>query len=146
MSNLVKKHKVKDEILEYLSPNNLGKIKENHSFALAREIGVERFVVSTLLDDMQIDGYVNNIETSSMMDGGLGGKLATITPAGLYFHHEGGYTKIKKKENLQQAWVVMKIIAAVLNAILIIGIAAWGVKTQIDANNKAYPSKVTIKK
>lgn len=133
----IKEHTIKDKILVYLSPNEIGLINDKSSFALATKLETERYVISTLLDHMQADGFVTNIETSSKMDGGLGGKIATITPHGLYFLHKGGYTSVKKQESLQRAWTIVKIIAAVLNALLIISIAIWGVTTQIDANKKS---------
>ena len=59
-----------------------------------------------------------------------------LTFSGMMFLEDGGYTKQMRRKSLNNAWMKTKLVANILNAVLVLLIAAAGVYVTIDSNKK----------
>lgn len=112
---------IKDKILEVLETN---KIKSPDDIALAKELRLDVFDVAFILEELKIDGLVELIEISSI-DVYRKAYLANISNKGKYFIKYDSFFNQYKDYRRNKIWKIVKIVAAVLNALAIILIAAW---------------------
>lgn len=112
---------IKDKILEVLNSN---KIKSPDDIALAKETNIDVFDVAFFLEELKNDGLVELIEITSK---GVYRKayLVNISNKGRYFIKYDSYFNQYKDYRRNKIWKIVKVVAAVLNALAIILIAAW---------------------
>ena len=72
--------------------------------------------------------------------------MCYLTYDGLLFLEKGGFKYENKIERRRQSWIVAKIIAATLNAVIIISIGFWSIKVQSDSKEKDETIKKIEKK
>jgi len=134
----MKEAALKDNILKKLVPDSDGLMSSPDSEILALEFKTTEYIIAYLVDLMAEDGYVSAMKTSGNTSP-LSGRIVSITNKGMAFLEFGGYKKKKSREDLADVWSITKIVAGVLNALLVLAVACWGVTTQIEANNKQNP-------
>ena len=134
----MKEATLKDNILKELVPNKDGHMSAQDSAKLALKFKTSEYIIAYLVDLMAEDGYVSAMEASGDTSP-LSGRIVSITNKGMAFLEFGGYKKKKSREDLADVWSITKIVAGVLNALLVLAVACWGVTTQIEANNKQNP-------
>lgn len=121
---------IKDKILEVLDSN---KIKSPDDIALAKELKLDVFDVAFILEELKIDGLVELIEISSI-DVYRKAYLANISNKGKYFIKYDSFFNQYRDYRRNKIWKIVKIIAAVLNALAIILIAAWNLYFIVNKN------------
>lgn len=141
----MREHSYKDQILKLLLPDNTGNYPMLTADKLIDDIRVNISYLIYLLDEL---GEANLIvvKKTSGVSNPLSGRLCHIEHKGIAFINRGGFTKIAKNELLLRCWIVAKTVALTLNSLLILGVAIWGVRVQIEANTiKVDNSKSIIK-
>lgn len=117
-----KKAKLKDDILKILIENKTN----DHVNEISSELKVDVRLVSYLSEELAKDGLVKLIEVSSITTGVFSVYILRITNKGLYFlTYDGGYYNEFKKNRKKTIWIVVKTVAAILNAIAILIIGAY---------------------
>jgi hypothetical protein len=114
------KNIIKDRILEVLDSN---KIKSPDDIAIAKVLKLDIFDVAFILEELQMDGLVELIAISSK-DVYRKAYLANISNKGKYFIKYDSFLNQYKDYRRNKIWKIVKIIAAVLNALAIILLAA----------------------
>jgi hypothetical protein len=139
----MKEYYFKDKILKMLLPDDTGKSPSFDVDLISPEIGINVSQLIYLLDDLNDSGYISVRKTSGK-GSYLGGRICNIEHKGIAFLNNGGFTKIAVKETRSRQWIIAKTVAAVFNSVLILLVAIWGVKVQIQANslNKSTPHNV----
>lgn len=142
----MKEYFYKDKILKLLSPDETGKLPAAmHSDNMENEIGITISQLIYLLDDLSEDNYIS-IKKTSGVSSYIGGRICNIEHKGIAFLNAGGFTKIAKKERRSINWTITKTIVFALNSLLILGVAFWGVRVQIEANslNESNSKPITV--
>lgn len=111
---------IKDKILEVLDSN---KIKSPDDITIAKELELDVFDVAFILEELKMDGLVELIEIASK-DVYRKAYLANISNKGKYFFKYDSFFNLYKDYRRNKIWQCVKIIAAVLNALAIIILAA----------------------
>lgn len=125
-----KKCILKDKILELLNSN---RIKGPDDTAISKELGIDVFDVAFMLEELENDGLVELTEITSK---GVYRKayLVNISNKGKYFIKYDSYFNQYKDYRRNKIWKIVKVVAAVLNALAIILIAAWHLYLIINQN------------
>ncbi len=121
----------------------LKKIRQETYPASPKEIGervlihIDELTCSRILTKIKEDGYaeitygkVGNVEQ-------LNSKYYSITYQGLQFLERGGYQGEGRRLIRNNIWSICKIIAAVGNAVIIIGISVWAIAFNKDSSSNS---------
>jgi hypothetical protein len=124
--------KIKDKILAHL-------IEAQNGSAVLSEMakgGFADFVVlHRLTDDLIAEGFVRSFEIAAKSKEYYGDKIITISPNGhFFFREDGGFIKRYKSTQAATTWNILKIIAAVANALMIIIVSIWAVNKTVKAS------------
>lgn len=132
---------LKDKLLRSLYPESSGAFRNRSSHELAEILQIQEYQVLYLIDFLLHDANIKTLETTGPNSSQLGSFFVMITHKGMAFLDFGGYRKAVKKERLNTYWKCIVIVASTLNAVLVLGIAFWGLQVQIKANNKEANSR-----
>jgi len=84
--NIIRNNKAKNKVLSYLNKTN--KLKSESIFIICLTIKMDVDLLFTISDDLETDGYVTLLSTTSKY---MDGKIITITRRGRLFNKDGGY-------------------------------------------------------
>ena len=125
---------INDQIIRYCIVNHKGGCSIRN---ISDSIAIEYSIVHSLTQDLISQGIIDkHADISSQLDYTDKEMLVLINPKGRFFlNQEGGSIELYRKHLRRRIWDYLKIVAATLNAILIISISVWGIKSSIDHKN-----------
>jgi hypothetical protein len=134
---MIAEHKLKDKILSELE-------KSGSSISgISKLLNIDYYYVCYCVDDLIEKNLIDAQGATSMHTEGHE-KLIDINHRGRFFlNQSGGYTKSHKQYNIKRIWNIVKITAAVINAIAILGVAIWA--TNQSSNSKTLDAKLSEK-
>ncbi|WP_157805302.1 hypothetical protein [Confluentibacter citreus] len=103
--------------------------KQSVTSKISQEINIDFHIVHSLAKDLVEQGLLYDYhEIANKGREHHGDFIATTSQKGLFFLNvEGGFKNKYKQYILNKSWTVVKIIAAVANAVIIICISIWAI-------------------
>lgn len=109
---------IKDKILQTLSNQQL---HVNTISELSEHLNIKYSVIHTLCIELKDEKYIDGKSLSSKTPEAINDFCLILIPKGDFMINEdGGFQAIYNKKRLENAWLIIKIIAATLNSIAIL--------------------------
>jgi predicted transcriptional regulator len=139
------KNKQKAKIMDKLLLYCIEEPSKTSISEISNAINEDYYVVHTLSQDLISQGILKKFaDVTGLRKYNDNDMIVLVTPFGQYFYnYEGGALGRYKKGIQKSLWIMFKIIAVVLNSLLIIAISFWGIKSNI--NSKKIDESIAVK-
>lgn len=136
-----------DKMLEYIAVNDERRNRESRDIYKHFENILPENEIPLIIEKLEKDGYLKKIISENPNNSKISPPYnCLLTYDGFLFFEKKGYKYKKRTDTIRQIWIVAKIIAATLNAVIIISIGFWSIKVQSDSKEKDETIKKIEKK